>query len=156
MLREGSAKVSVVAALGGLLLLVSLFLPWAQIVCEMEPCQYPSGWEVLAVLDVPLAILAVAAIVLGLVALPKPLPATGIGLALAGGAAVVLIFVAPLAEDASARPVDFGGSYFLGLFGAFVALVAGLTAYFMARESGDDEEGGDEEPGEEEGASEQG
>ncbi len=145
MLSEGSAKVSAIAAVCGLLLLISLFLPWAQIVCELEPCPYPSGWEVMSVLDVPIALLALVALALALLSMLRPVPIAALALAAAGAAAILLVWLAPLVEDPSARPVDFGGSYFLGMFGAFGVIATGLAVFFMVRESPDDEEGGEAE-----------
>jgi hypothetical protein len=141
MLGDWAGKISALATIFGLLLLISLFLPWAQIVCELEPCEYPSGWQVLSVLDVPIAILAVVAAVLGLVVMLRRVPLAALALALAGVVAIVLVWLAPVVEDESARPVDFGGSYFLGMLGALGVIAAGLTMFFMIRDSGDDEEG---------------
>lgn len=146
MLGERSAKVSAIAAVCGLLVLISLFLPWAQVVCEIEPCQYPTGWDVLRVLDVPIALLAVAAAALALLGMLRPVPIAALALAAAGGLAIVLIFLAPLVEDRGVRPVDFGGSWFLGVFGALGVIATGLAVYFMVRESSDDGEEGEEEP----------
>ena len=141
MLGDWPARISALATIFGLLLLISLFLPWAQIVCEREPCEYPSGWQVLSVLDVPIAILAVAAAALGLMVLLRRLPLAALALALVGVVAIVLIWLAPVVEDRGVRPVDFGGSYFLGMVGAFGVIAGGIAAFFLVRESQDDEEG---------------
>ena len=141
MLGDWAARISALAAIFGLLLLISLFLPWAQIVCELEPCEYPTGWQVLSVLDVPIAILAVVAAGLGLMVMLSRVPLAALALALAGVVAIVLVWLAPVVEDDAARPVDFGGSYFLGMLGAFGVIVAGLAVFFIVRESRDDQEG---------------
>jgi hypothetical protein len=149
-LNSGPGKAVAVGAVCGLILLLSLFGSWAQIVCELEPCQYPSGWEVLLVLDVPIALLAVAAIVLGVLAIVRPIPLVALGLAVAGLASVIIVLVVPFVEDRGVRPVDFGGSWFLGLLAALGVLVAGLLGYFLLRPSrGDakDDDGAAEDEG---------
>ncbi len=139
-LNSGPGKAAAVAAVCGLILLISLFLPWAQIVCELEPCQYPSGWEVLQVLDVPIALLAVASAAVAALVIVRPASVIALALALVGLVSVVLVLLAPLVEDRGVQPVDFGGSWFLGLFAAFGVIAAGLFAYVLLRLAAKDAE----------------
>lgn len=138
-LNSGPGKAVAVGAVCGLILLLSLFGTWAQVVCELEPCPYPSGWEVLLVLDVPIALLAVASIALGVLVVIRPVPSLALALAMAGLASVVIVVIAPFVEDGGAQPVDFGGSWFLGLLAALGVLAAGLLGFFLLRPSGGDE-----------------
>jgi len=80
-----------VAAVCGLILLISLFLSWAQIVCVQAPCVNPSGWEVLRVLDVPIALLAVASVAVAALVVIRQAPAIALALALVGLVSVVLV-----------------------------------------------------------------
>ena len=132
-LNSGPGKAAAVAAVCGVILIISLFLPWAQVVCELEPCPYPSGWEVLEVLDVPIALLAVASAVVAALLVVRLTSVVALALALVGLVSVLLVLLAPLVEDRGAMPVDFGGSWFLGLFAAFGVLGAGLLAYVLLR-----------------------
>lgn len=141
-LNSGPGKAASVAAVCGLIVLISLFLPWAQVVCELEPCTYPSGWEVLLFLDVPIALLAVASVAVAALLIVRGTTALALALAVVGLVAVVLILLAPLVEDRGVRPVDFGGSWFLGLLAALGVLAAGLLAFFLLRPSGEEEGGG--------------
>jgi hypothetical protein len=152
MLGDASAKVSALAAFFALVLIVSLFLPWAQIVCVLEPCPYPSGWEVLRVLDIVLACLAVASVALALVSVLRPVPQWALALIVVGAVATFSVLLAPMVEDPAIRPVDYGGSWFLGLIGAFGVLAGGVTSYFIRTGFGEEEDGGggeDEQGGDE-------
>ena len=91
-----------ITAAAGLLLLVSLFLPW-------YGTPDASGWESLAAIDVVLAAIAIAAIALLVVTAVQPAPAPPIALdallalvALAG-VVLVLVRVASLPEGADSR-----------------------------------------------------
>lgn len=148
-LNSGPGKAVAVGAVCGLILLLSLFGTWAQIVCELEPCPEPSGWEVMRVLDVPLALFAVAAIVLGVLAIVRPIPLVALGQAVAGLASVVVVLAVPLVEDRGVRPVDYGDHWFLGLLAALGVLVAGLLGYFLLRPSRGDEKDEDKRQDEE-------
>ncbi len=142
-LNSGPGKAAAVAAVCGLILLISLFLSWAQVVCELEPCPYPTGWEVLRVLDVPIALLAVASVAVAALVVLRRTPNLALALALVGLVSVVLVLLSPLVEDRGVRPVDFGGSWFLGLLAAFGVIAGGLVAFFLLRPSaeGKEEEG---------------
>jgi hypothetical protein len=124
-----------VAAVCGLILLISLFLSWAQIVCVQAPCVNPSGWEVLRVLDVPIALLAVASVAVAALVVIRQAPAIALALALVGLVSVVLVLLAPLIEARGARPADFGGNWFLSLLAAFGVIAGGLVAFFLLRPS---------------------
>jgi hypothetical protein len=108
------------AALGGVVLLVSLFLPWYG-----EPDV--SGWEALTVNDVLLAAVALFAVALLIVTAMQPVPAVPIFLdalvALAGiiASVLVLVRVAFLPDGADSR--EWG--LWLGLVGALGIAVGG-------------------------------
>ena len=95
-----------IAALGGVALLVALFLPWYD-----EGAASPTGWESFAVLDVIFALVGVAAVLLLVVTAQQRSPALPIAMAslLALGGMVVLVLavirVVDLPSDASARDV---------------------------------------------------
>jgi hypothetical protein len=145
-LNSGPGQACAVAAVCGLIVLISLFLPWAQVVRVFEAeSPYPTGWQVLRVLDVPIALLAVSSVGVAALAVVRAAPLPALGLAVVGLVTVILVLLAPLVED---RPMlDFGGSWFLGLLAAFGVLGAGLFAFVLLRPSKDDGEGEEEEEG---------
>ncbi len=108
-----------IAALGGVALLVALFLPWYD-----EGAASPTGWESFAVVDVILALVGVAAVLLLVVTAQQRSPALPIAMAsllTLGGVLVLvlaLIHVADLPSDASARDagVWLGLAASLGIF----------------------------------------
>ena len=142
-LNSGPGKAAAVAAVCGLIVLISLFLPWAQVVRELEAeSSFPTGWQVLRVLDVPIALLAVGAVAMGAFVIVRSAWFAALALALIGLAAVILILIAPIVEDRGQRPLDFGGSWFLGLLAAFGVIGGGLFAFFLLRpvkDSGEEE-----------------
>jgi drug/metabolite transporter (DMT)-like permease len=138
---KGVGWTAAAAALAGLILLVSLFLPWAQIVCELEPCEFQSGWGVAQVLDIPIAVLALAAIALAALLIARAAPPPALALALTGLVALVLVLLVPILEDRGPQPVDFGGSWFLAVLGSLGVLAAGLTAFALVWTSSDDGDG---------------
>ena len=147
-LNSGPGQACAVAAVCGLIVLISLFLPWAQVVRELETeSTYPTGWQVLRVLDVPIALLAVASVGVAALAVVRAAPLPALGLAVVGLVSVVLILLAPIVEDRGVRPLDFGGSWFLGLRAAFGVLGAGLLAFILLRPSKEDGEDEEEEEG---------
>jgi hypothetical protein len=81
-----------VTGLAGAALLVALFLPWYD-----EGAAGPNAWETLAIVDVILAIVGVAAIALVFVTATQPAPAVPIAmdafLTLAGMVALVLMLI---------------------------------------------------------------
>ena len=119
-----------IAALGGVALLVSLFLPWYGLdaACVRAPCPADSwsGWRALAVTDVVLALLAAAAVATCIVTAAQRVQAVPIAmdsllvLAALGGVVLVLIRVSWTPDDAPERAVGL----WLGLAGS-VAITAG-------------------------------
>jgi hypothetical protein len=110
------------AALSGLALLVSLFLPWYGADAEATA----SAWESLAATDVLLAFVAASGVLLAIVTAAQRVPAVPVALsalvALAGGIGVLLVLY---------RAVDLPGgasgrewAIWLGLAGA-IGIVAG-------------------------------
>jgi hypothetical protein len=110
------------AALSGLALLVSLFLPWY----GADADGTASGWESLAAIDVLLAFVAASGVLLAIVTAAQKVPAVPIALsalvALAGlfGVALVLLRVLDLPDGVAGRE----WAIWLGLAGA-VGIVAG-------------------------------
>ena len=115
-----------IAAISGIALLVSLFVPWY----GADDARTSSGFESLAILDVVLALIAAAAVALLLVTATQRLPAVPIAfsvfLCLGGllGVVLVLIRVLDLPGDASAR--EWG--LWLGLASAIGIVVGSLVA----------------------------
>ena len=107
----------------GALLLVSLFLPWYG---EADADASVTAWETLAILDVVLALIAAAAVLLLFVTATQNVPGVPIAMtslvALAGLIALVLVLirVADLPDGAEGR--EWG--LFIGLAGA-VGIVGG-------------------------------
>jgi len=125
------------AALAGLLLLTSLFLPWyeqsASGFAEVSPESTPptlTGWEALAVNDLLLAAFALFAVTLLLVTATQAVPAVPIFMdalvALAGLVAVALVLVRVLALPDEAPSRDWG--LWLGLAGALGIAVGGWVS----------------------------
>jgi hypothetical protein len=145
-------RLSALAALFGLLLFLALFLSWGQIVCVREPCPYPSGWQTLRVLDIPIAVLAAAAVVVGVMAfIGRGATATLLLLAVIGLAAVVVVLAVPLVERQDQPLFDFGGGWTLALVASLLLLGSGVVGWattagaFEDEESGGGEEGGEDE-----------
>jgi hypothetical protein len=122
-----------VAGLGGVLLLVSLFLPWysgTPVIAQSEVVlvgieQHPSAWEAFAVIDVLLALLALLAITVPIVSLAssgpaKPVAAEVIASAF-GWIAVVLVAFRLLELPDGFYSLSYGG--WLALAGALIAWV---------------------------------
>jgi hypothetical protein len=149
MLGDASGKVSALGGVFALVLLVSLFLPWAQVVCVQEPCRYPTGWEVLRFLDVVLVCLAVASFAVAALSVMRPATGPAVALIALGAVALFLVFLAPGVEDRGPQPVDFGGSWFLGVLGALGVAAAGVATYFLRAETGGDEDEDEEGAGDE-------
>lgn len=114
-----------ITALGGAALLVALFLPWYD-----EGAASPSGWESLAILDVILALIGVAAVMLVVVTAVQRSPALPIAmdslLALAGLVALALLLfrIADLPGDAHGRELGL----WLALGSALVLTVGAAIA----------------------------
>ena len=131
-LRSPATVAALVGAVAGVLLLLTLFMSWAQIRCPREPCPYPTGWEALEVLAVVIAVLAAAAVVVAVMSVLGQTARIGLVLAGVGGAAVVLILLAPFLDGASKSQVDYGGGWTLGLVTAFVVLASGVVIWVLS------------------------
>jgi hypothetical protein len=111
-----------IAALGGVALLGSLFVPW------YEPSA--SGWEALSAIDVLLAIVAASGVLLAVVTATQRVPAVPIALAavvtLIGflGVALVLLRVLDIPSAADGR----GWGLWLALAGALGILAGSVIA----------------------------
>ncbi len=119
-----------VAGLGGIVLLVSLFLPWyGPGVQLLNGFAHPggaggTGWEVLSVIDILLALLALLAIAVPLATLLTDGPATSIGAAVIASAlgwiAVLLVVFRLIDDPQPGVELDYG---------AYVALVGSILAW---------------------------
>jgi hypothetical protein len=115
-----------IAAISGIALLVSLFLPWYR----TDDTGTSSGFESLAILDIVLALIAAAGVALFLITATQRLPAVPVAFSvfvcLGGllGVVLVLIRVVDLPDDASAR--EWG--LWLGLAGAIGIAAGSLVA----------------------------
>jgi hypothetical protein len=113
-----------IAAASGVVLLVSLFLPWYQAGDDSM-----SGWEALAVTDVLLAIVAAAGVLLAIVTATQRVPAVPIALS-AMVVPVGLIGLALVVVRALALPGGADGrawALWLGLAGAAGIVAGGLA-----------------------------
>jgi hypothetical protein len=121
-----------ITALSGIVLLVSLFLPWYgnEALFARDPTETYSAWRSLAVIDVVLALIAAAAVGFALITAAQRLPAVpltfNVFLTFAGllGVLLVLIRVIDLPEIAVGRMP----ALWLGLAGALGILVGSLVA----------------------------
>jgi hypothetical protein len=105
-----------VAALGGILLLVSLFLPW------YGPANV-TGWQALTVIDVLLALLALPAIAVPVISVATRGPAKAVGIAVIASA-VGWLAVLLVAIRLVFPPDDLALRY-----GVWVALAGALIAW---------------------------
>jgi hypothetical protein len=105
-----------VAGLGGLSLLVSLFLPWYD---------DATGWQSMTVIDVLLALLALLALAVPIVSVATRGPAKSIGTAVLASAfgwlAVVLVVIRLIDSPIDGAALRLGA--WLGLVGALVAWI---------------------------------
>src|SRR5215210_6311011 len=121
-----------VTALGGAALLVALFLPWYD-----EGAASPSAWESFAIVDVILALVGLAAVLLLAVTATQSAPAVPIAMdalvTLAGVVAFVLTLVktATLPGEADGRELGL----WLGLAASLVVIVGGAFAMRDERRS---------------------
>jgi hypothetical protein len=124
------------AALCGLALLVSLWLPWYS--GASRPTSSLSGWESLAVLDVLLALMAATAVALLIVTAAQSVPAVPIAFSVlvtfAGMLAVVLVLFRVLSLPGTAEGRDWG--LWLALASSLGIVASGLVAMRDERLSG--------------------
>jgi hypothetical protein len=118
-----------IAGAAGAALLGSLFLPWYGVqiqVADVTVGESFSAWEVLSVVDLLLASIALTAILVALAGALRPQPGAPLLLTAAGGVALVLVLfrLVDLPIDA-VSPVASGDSIELGRdVGIFAALFA--------------------------------
>jgi hypothetical protein len=121
----------IVAGVGGIVLLISLFLPWYGVsvdIAGVSASESGSGWEALGFIDILLFLIAVAAIAIVAAraagALPADLPAPVILLAL-GGLAVLLVLFRIIDIPVSGEvPDEVDLSRKLGIFIALIGSAA--------------------------------
>jgi hypothetical protein len=117
------------AALSGLALLVSLFLPWYGANVDGTA----SGWESLAAVDVLLAFVAASGVLLAIVTASQRVPAVPVALsalvALAGGIGVLLVLFRAIDLPSGADTREW--AIWLGLAGA-IGIVAGSVIAMRA------------------------
>jgi hypothetical protein len=130
------------AAVSGVALFVSLFLPWygpkgygaggvcvaryADVIRGVAACTHASGWESLSAIDVLLALVAASGVLLAVVTATQPVPAVPIAVSalvsLVGLAGVLLVLLRALAIPDWAGSREWG--LWLGLASA-VGIIAG-------------------------------
>ena len=112
-----------IAALGGLLLLVSLFLPW-YVGVAAEPVDV-SGFDALTVIDMVLVLLAMLAILVPISSLASSGPAKSVGVAVLASAfgwiAIVLVLFRIVDVPSDGLELRYGA--WLALAGAIIAWV---------------------------------
>ena len=113
------------AGLGGLLLLVSLFLPWYRLQDRsLQVADDYTAWQALAVIDVLVAILAVPAILVPVLSLARRGPAKAIAIAViasATGWLAILLVAVRLVFPPDGLDLRYGA--WLALAGALLAWV---------------------------------
>jgi hypothetical protein len=134
VLKTPAGIAAVVGVVAGVGLFLTLFMSWGENVCVREPCPYATGWQTLRVLDIPIAVLAVAGAVVAILSLLGWTARAGLLLAGMGGVAAVLILLAPLVERQDTPLFEFGrgAGWWLGLLAALVVLVCGVTIWAMS------------------------
>jgi hypothetical protein len=107
------------AAIGGVLLLVSLFLPWYSVAGTGRQL---TGWQAFSVIDLLLALVGVIGVAVGVTTAVKRTPALPVAVAVIGvpfGAlAVLLALVRVLDPPGPNELLDLGVGSVLGLIGA--------------------------------------
>jgi hypothetical protein len=115
----------VLAGIAGLLLLVSLFLPWYEVGGVRE-----DAWTALTVSEIPAVLAAVGALVLVLATVTQRSPAVPLGVAvvtvLIAGVAVIVLGVRAGSLPAGANARCYG--LWLGLAGSVGVLIAALLS----------------------------
>jgi hypothetical protein len=123
-----------ITALGGGLLLLSLFFGWYELpvpsVAAHAGSEAATAWEAFAVNDVLLAIVALAALSVVPVTAGHRVPAVPLALetlvAIAGKLALVLVLIRIVSQPDGATGLELGA--WLGLLGAAVIVAGGWTA----------------------------
>jgi hypothetical protein len=123
-----------IAGVGGLVLLISLFLPWYGVsvdIAGFSASESGSGWEALGFIDILLFLVSVAVIAIVAAkatgALPADLPAAVILLAL-GGLAVLLVLFRIIDIPAGGDVPD--GVDLSRKFGIFIALIGAAAVTY--------------------------
>jgi hypothetical protein len=132
-----------IAALGGGLLLLSLFLGWYEVpvpsVAAPAGSEPETAWEAFAVNDVLLAIVAVGALSLVPVTAGQRVPAIPVALdalvAIAGKLGLLLVLIRIVSQPDGATGLELGA--WLGLLSAAVIVVGAWTAMRDERLSGE-------------------
>jgi hypothetical protein len=126
-----------VAGLGGILLFVSLFLPWygvgptmafdgqSLVTQNLYLIEDVTGWQALTVIDVLLALLALPAILVPVLSVASSGPAKPVGIAVIASAIgwLAVLLVAYRLIDSPADRLELRYGAWLGLAGALVAWV---------------------------------
>jgi hypothetical protein len=107
-----------ISALGGLILVVSLFLHW------YEPAL--TAWRVFEVLDLVLATLGIAALWAGISAVAAERPLGDLALAAIGGAAFVVVVSQLINHPPAAQGAGLKSGAWLALAGSALMAVGGL------------------------------
>jgi hypothetical protein len=121
-----------ITALSGLVLLISLFLPWygSEALFARDPRETYSAWQSLAVIDVVLALVAAGAVGLAVITAAQRLPAVpltfNVFLTLAAMLGVVLVLIRAI--DLPDIAVGRMPALWLGVAGALGVLVGSLVA----------------------------
>ena len=130
--------VDMIAAVGGIVLLISLFLPWYGVsvdVAGFSASESATGWEVLSLIDIILFLCAVVAVAVVAAraagALPPDVPA-GVVLLAVGALAVLLCVFRIIDIPAGDVPDEVDLSRKIGIFIALVASAAVAYAGWRA------------------------
>ncbi len=128
-----------IAAGGGLLLIISLFLNWYKVSAEgalIDISVSASGWDALGFIDILLFLIGLTAIVLAVLRamnkLPNlPVPPGLLLLGLGALATLLVVFRILVIPDGDVDGVDVGRSFgiFVALLGALATLVGGWLAW---------------------------
>jgi hypothetical protein len=110
------------AAAGGILLLVALFLPWYEVRPGIAGLRRLTGWDAFSVIDILLALVAVLGIAVAVAVMTRRSPALPISLgvvgSVAGAIASVLVLVRILDQPGPNELLDVAAGAWLGLAGA--------------------------------------
>jgi hypothetical protein len=120
-----------IAGVGGIVLLISLFLPWYGVsvdIADVSVSESASGWEVLGFIDILLFLISVGAIAIVVAkavgALPAELPAPVVLLGLGTVAVLLVIFRIIDIPTEGDVPEEVDLSRKVGIFIAFIGAAA--------------------------------